>query len=112
MKIELAVRNQGHVPSFKNCKRTIKLNNGGTMPVTSRKVKAWMNRCIESFISQLFCVTQMDLHGTRMEMPPRSLIASYLPLDDSRQWVTELNIKAEEVAPGEEGATIIIEEAS
>lgn len=109
MKIELEVRGLGHCPSFKNNKRTIKLKNGSTMPVTDRRTKAWMQRCTESFVSQLLCATRTTDDGTLTETQPRSQIVSLLPLDDSRQWISELHITAEEVAPGEEGAVIVIE---
>lgn len=108
-KITLAVRHMGHVPSFKNNKRSIRLKNGSSMPVTDKKTKKWMQKCIESFESQLFCDTLITGVGTLTGPFLPSLIAWYLPQDDSRQWIPELHIYAEQVKPGEEGAKIIIE---
>jgi len=104
MKIMLAVRQQGHVPSFKNNKMLAK----GKL-ITDPAKQKWMERCIQSFESQLFCGSAI----TGGEMPtapcPLSLTASLMPLDDSRQWIPELHVYCEEVKPGEEGAVIIIE---
>lgn len=111
MKIELAVRNQGHVPSFKNCKRVVH-NRTTKKPflATKPEVKGWMQRCIQSFESQLFCATLTADAGTLTAARPRSLIVSSRPLDDSRQWISQLTVLAEDVDAGNEGATIIIEE--
>jgi hypothetical protein len=110
MKIELRIKNQGHVPSFKNNKRAIRLKNNNLMLVTEKKTKAWMQKCIQSFESQLFSSTLTTGPVTSTVPHLRSLIASSLPQDDSRQWVPELNIRSEEVDAGEEGAIIIIEQ--
>ena len=105
MKITLAVRNQGHVPSFKNKKRSNKSGNVYTEP----KTKRWMDACIQSFESQLFCISRINDSATSTVPHLRSLIVSSLPLDDSRQWIPELHVYCEEVDKGEEGAVIIIE---
>mgnify|MGYP001588752767 CR=1 FL=1 len=109
MKITLAVRHQGHVPSFKNNKRAIRLKRGGQKLVTETKTKAWMERCILGFESQLFCGSATIGGGMPTGLQQRFLIASSLPLDDSRQFIPELHVYCEEVAKGEEGAIIIIE---
>lgn len=110
MKIELAVRNIGPAPSFKNTK-SIGRNRKTKRPfiMTNPKKKKWMEACIQSFESQLFCVIQIGDGGTLTAPPPRSLIASSLPLDDSRQWIPELHVLSEDCDKGNEGATIIIE---
>lgn len=105
MKIVLSVKQQGHVPSFKNKKRVTKKFGLITHP----KIKRWMEQCIQSFESQLFIESRTIAGVILTGPPPLSLIASSLPLDDSRQWIPELHIYCEEVKPGEEGATIIIE---
>jgi hypothetical protein len=105
MKIVLEVKHQGHVPSFKNCKRVVRNHL-----ITRPDVKKWMERCIQSFESQLFCDTVINADETLMAPSLPSWIASSLPLDDSRQWMPEQHIYCEEVKKGEEGATIIIEQ--
>ena len=105
MKITLAVRQQGHVPSFENKKRVTR--QGGL--ITDPKTKAWMERCILGFESQLFCGSATIGGGMPTGLQQRFLIASSLPLDDSRQFIPELHVYCEEVAKGEEGAIIIIE---
>ncbi len=110
MKIELQVKGMGHVPSFKNNKRSIRLKNGSTMIVTDQKTKKWMQRCIRSFVSQLSAPWRTTEDGTLTAPPPLSLIASSLPLDDSRQWISCLIVGDKQVRKGDEGATITVEE--
>ena len=109
MKIELAVKNHGHVPSFKNKKRIVRMGKK-TALITRPDVRKWMDSVIQDFESQLFCVSQTGAGATSMVAPPRSLIVSSLPLDDSRQWISELLIVDADVAHGEEGAHITITE--
>lgn len=104
MKIELAVKHLGHVPSFKNSKMIAR----GRL-ITDPKKQKWMEACIRSFESQLFCIAQIGGGGTLTAPPAPSLIASSLPQDDSRQWIPRLEIADREVEKGLEGATIIIE---
>jgi len=104
MKIILAVRNQGHVPSFKNNKMLVR----GRL-ITDPKKQKWMQRCIQSFESQLFLLTRTTAAGTLTDNSLRSLIASSLPLDDSHQWIPEIKIEAVQLEMGHEGAVIIIE---
>lgn len=111
MKILLAVRNQGHVPSFKNAKRVM-FNRQTQKPFlgTRKDVKEWMERCIQSFESQLFLATQTGGPGILTGQHQRSLIASSLPLDDSREWIAELVVISKDAPKGSEGATVIIEQ--
>lgn len=110
MKIVLSVKNQGHVPSFKTQKRAATHRVTGLPFVVSKKeIRKWMDQCAQSFESQLFCATQTTGDVTLTAPCPHSLIASSLPLDDSRQWIAEEHVFALEVEPGEEGATITIE---
>lgn len=104
MKIVLNVKGSGHVPSFKNKKRIV-----GKNLITRPDVKKWMDQVIQDFESQLLSATQTNVAGTSTEGHPLSLIVSSLPLDDSRQWISQLIIVDADVAPGEEGAQIIIE---
>lgn len=109
MKIELAVRNRGPVPSFKNKKRIARLK-GKPALITKPEVREWMDEVIRDFESQLFSATQIAGGETLMAPPPPSLIVSSLPLDDSRDWISELLIVDADVAPGDEGAHITIQE--
>ena len=110
MKIVLVVRNQGHVPSFKTQKSAaINRKTGQPMIVSGGKIKRWMEQCIQSFESQLFCKSQMGGIETLTAPIPRSSIASLLPADDSWKHIPEQHIYAQQVKQGEEGATIIIE---
>lgn len=111
MKIELAVKNQGHVPSFKTQKRAgLHRVTGKPFVVSKKEIREWMERCTQSFESQLFSASLITAGGTLMEPRPLSSIVSSLPLDDSRQWIPELHIYCQEVSKGEEGAIIIIEQ--
>jgi hypothetical protein len=67
MKIVLSVKNQGHVPSFKNCKRVVQ-----NRLITRPDVKKWMDQCIQSFESQLFCATQIGAGETPTAPSPPS----------------------------------------
>jgi hypothetical protein len=108
--IRVAVRNQGHVPSFKNKKRVARNRSTGKSFLMTRKdIKQWMTRCIQSFVSQFTCLSVIGDEGTPTAPPPRCLIVSSLPLDDSVQWIPEIVIKTKQVHKGQEGAEIIIE---
>ncbi len=109
MKIVLAVKHQGHVPSFKNCKRAVRKGKHATI-ITEPETKKWMERCIQGFESQLFCGSATTADGMPTAQHRHSSIVSSLPLDDSRQWIPELHVVCEEVCKGDEGAVIIIEE--
>lgn len=80
------------------------------MLVTEARTKKWMEKCIQDFVLQLTCATPTIDGATLMAPHPRSLIASSVPADDSRQWIPELIIRESNCEPGEEGATITIEE--
>lgn len=109
MKIELAVKNHGHVPSFKNKKRIARIKNKPAL-ITRPDIRKWMDDVIHDFVSQLFCASQIGGGETSTVALPPSLIVSSLPLDDSREWISELLITDADVNPGEEGAHIIITE--
>lgn len=110
MKIVLRVERMGHVPSFKNNKRAILDRSTGKMrTLTDRKTKKWMAECIRNFELQLNLLFQINVSETLTAAKARSLIASLLPLDDSRQWIPEQHIYCREVEKGHEGATITIE---
>lgn len=110
MKIELRIKNLGHVPSFKNNKRAILDRKTGKMrTLTEPKTKQWMEDAIQSFVLQLLWASQTIEGEIPTGHSPHSWIASSLPLDDSWQWIPKLDISCHKVVKDEEGAQITIE---
>lgn len=101
--ILLHVIGLGHVPNFKNQKM---LTRGRL--ITKPERQKWMERCVQSFVSQLrsYAVTEGKGIWTGRWSP--SLIVSSLPEDDCRQCIPQITLQAVEVAKGEEGAVIKI----
>jgi hypothetical protein len=99
----------GHVPSFKNSKSIYRKKNGTPFIATKRERKDWMEKATLSIERQLRSAFQTRDNGTSTEQHLRSWIASSMPLDDSRQWIAELNINLIEVEKGMEGASVRIE---
>lgn len=109
--IRLEIKGLNHVPSFKNTKSIYRNKQTGKPFIATKKErKIWMQNAIRVIESQLLCA--FATHGIETSTAPhlRSWIASSLPLDDSIQWVSELNVKGCNVEPGQEGAQIIIEQ--
>ncbi len=109
MKIVLSVKNNGAVPAFKNKKRAIQMPNGKMRTLTEPKIRDWMDRVTLSFVCQLSSITPTTTGATLTVQQLHSLIVSLMPLDDSRQWISQLVISDTDVEPGEEGATITIQ---
>jgi hypothetical protein len=108
--LQLVIRGLGHVPSFKN-QKSIMRNHATGKPFIGTKPerKEWMQKAIQSIESQLRSAFLTMPTGTLTALSLPSWIASSLPLDDSRQWIPEMEIKVELVEPGKEGAVIQIE---
>lgn len=107
--LTLKVQGVGHIPSFKNAKRVATNRKTNKSFLRTREdIKSWMGECIKSFESQLDSAIPTIDAGIQMAPSRRSLIASSVPLDDSRQHVAEIHIYTEDCLPGEEGATIEI----
>ena len=102
--MRLVVESQGHVPSFKNTKM---LTRGRL--ITKPERQEWMERCTESFVSQLLSASQTSADGTSTVPCPRSSIPSLLPADDSVNDICEMVIRVQTVAKGQEGATIEVD---
>lgn len=107
--ISLEVQGLGPVPALKNSKRAILDSKTGHMrTLTEPKVKEWMRRCVQSFVSQLYSgILPIDV-GTSTELQARSLIASSLPEDDCWTCLPQLSVTAVKCARGEDGATVTI----
>ena len=120
--VHLKVRGVENVASFKNSKEIIQLPIKGTpkcgqcgkrpgrpMLITKPERKKQMAAITESFVSQLQC--ELATRGIAT-LTGRSLlcsIASWVPLDDSRKWIVEINVSSLPVAKGDEGADIVID---
>lgn len=105
-RLTLRVRNFGHVPSFKNSKLLLAQQK---RLITKPEYQRWMEAVIRSFESQLRSALAMNETGTMTALTRLLRIASSLPLDDSRKWITEHCVKTRLVSNGEEGADILIE---
>ena len=97
-RVTLQIRGLGHVPAVKN----------SFYRIVDSETREWKRRCIESFISQLLSGTATTGSVTPMPLCPRSLIAS-LPHDDRWQICPSIRLESVKVAPGLEGAEIVIE---
>lgn len=102
--IKLVVLGLSHVPSFKNGKMLAR----GRL-ITDPKKQAWMNQCIASFESQLRSEFRTRGIAITTGQSALSLIASLLPLDDSRKWIPQHSASTLQVSKGKEGAEITIE---
>lgn len=105
------IRGLGPVPSFKTGKRgTFETTDSGKVyarPVTSRKHRKWMQRCIAVLRSELLYGSVTGEGVIQTAARARSLIAS-LPHDDCWTVIPILTITSELCEPGAEGATITI----
>ena len=104
-KIVLRIRGLSHVPSMKNSKM---LTRGKL--ITKPEYQKWMERCIQSFESELryLCRTKRDV--TETEPPQLCSIASLNQFDDSVHWIPEIDIRVQTVPKGEDGAIITLEQ--
>jgi hypothetical protein len=102
--VVLRVVGLGPVPAKKNSKM---LTRGRL--ITKPEYQTWMKRCVQSFVSQYYSNTAMDVGGTVTVRSLRSWIASSLPEDDCWTIIPEINVEAIRVPKGQEGAVITIE---
>ena len=102
--IVLKIQGIGNCPSFKNSKM---LSRGKL--ITDPEKQKWMERAIRAIESQLISLSQTIGGETLTELQQRSLIASFMPEDDSWQLVPEIKIVGHKTDKDSEGATITIE---
>lgn len=106
-----------HVPSFKNSKRWITKDPRGNplkrpFLITSPEFQQWMERAAQLLESQLLSMSQTTCDGIPQVPLKLSAILSCIPPDDSVRELKEGSWTVEKVAPGEEGAKIVIERLS
>ena len=105
--VSLSVSKMQHIPSFKNKKRAIKDSKTGAMrTLTEPDAKAWMQKCIDSFVYQLNCMYRTREIETLTERCPLCWIAAGMPSDDSVNHIREIHVYVKTVTPGNEGAII------
>lgn len=110
----LVLEVKGIVVSFKNSKILIaKGRNGRPLPrpllITKPELQKRMEEITESFVSQLLSAFPTGDGATLTGHSLRSAIASCTPADDCWTCLPEIHLKAELCAPGQEGATVILE---
>lgn len=103
------IRGLGHVPSFKNSKQITRPRGKKAGLVTKPEYQKIKEAITQSIVSNLLSVFLITDAGTPMGQSRLSLIVSAMPEDDSRQWLEQGRWECQTVAPGEEGADILIE---
>jgi len=106
-----------HIPSFKNSKRWITKDPRGNplkrpFLITSPEFQQWMEKAVASLESQLLCMCQTTSGETQPGQWKLSQILLCMPPDDSVRELVDGRWTVEKVAPGEEGAKIVVERIS
>jgi hypothetical protein len=99
--VKLEIKNQGHVPSFKNGKMMTR----GRL-ITDPKKQKWMEKAATCMESQLRSLYQTSETGMQTGLSLQSWILTYLPLDDCLKWIGVPCGSWRKVKKGEEGAEI------
>lgn len=108
--VKLVISGVGHIPTFKNGKRVrVDWENAKVHQFTRKDIASTMDAIIQSIASQLYSASPTNEYGMATVPLLRSWIVSSLPLDDCTKWVRHESFDVQDVAPGEEGADIIIE---
>lgn len=104
--IHIQIQGLGHCPSFKNSKLLLWNQRRA---ITKPEYQKWMQAAIRLIESQL--LSALATRGIEITTGPLapSLIASYLPLDDSRKWIPSHSVSTQLVSKGNEGADLVIE---
>lgn len=107
------LRDNFHIPSFKNSKVTITQAHGRAlkrpMVITAPEYQEWKTKAVQSLESQLLSKCQTVAGEIQLERSKLFAMLSRLPEDDSVNDLREGSWKVVRVPPGEEGATIVIE---
>lgn len=103
-RIAIHIRGLGHVPSHKNRKMICRKRL-----ITAPKYKARMDAIILSIESQLLGLYRTRGEEITTECSLPHWIVSYLPLDDSLDWMPHQAQSVEYVSKGQEGCNILIE---
>lgn len=107
--LRLSIRSIGSVPSLKNAKMVIFDREKGHMrPLTEPRVQKWMAKATRLLRLQLIFAFQQTGSPISTEDFLRFL-TFYVPADDRRQIITDLEIHNVQVELGQEGADILIE---
>lgn len=105
--ISLNVEGLGHVPSFKNSKKIVRFGSRMSL-ITDPKKRQWMDRCTQSFVSQLRSVLATADAETQTGCNPPCLTA-LLPQDDNLFEIELGPVTARMATKGSEGAVVTIE---
>jgi hypothetical protein len=100
----------GNVPSFKNSKKIVKMGKRYGL-ITDPKKRKWMDKATQSIKSQLLAAIRTDAEGIstgRLQHSSIALLIQRAGLDDSWQWMSVIEARAEFDASNP-GATITIE---
>src|SRR5947208_1736386 len=109
-KLRVSLSGHGNIRSFKNKKRIIPGRNGKPPQlVTEGPTAKQMEAIIRDLLSLFISASQTDANGISTACSRQSLIASYLPGDDSRHWIPRILVECTDVTPGYEGVDITIE---
>src|SRR5262245_27485332 len=111
--IKLSVDGLGHCPSFKNSKLIVQPKGKAKRPllITKPEYRAWMEKCVDAFESQLRSEYQTTEAVMPMVRSLRCWTACVMPLDDSVHHISEITLRVIKVNPGQEGATIEVSRA-
>lgn len=107
--MRLEISGVGNVVAFKNTKSIFRTKDGRRFIATNPKYKKWMEKVTQSIASQLYSYFRTNEGGISTGVRLPSWIALTIPLDDSWQWIPELNVRAIMAEKGNEGAVITIE---
>lgn len=111
--IPLRLEVKGIVPSFKTQKSAIGWRDKKTgkifaRPFTLPEHKKWMQKTVESFVSQCLSAIQTT-ESTITTADIRRFLTASLPRDDAWTSLPETHITSELCEPGNEGCSILIE---
>ena len=101
----------GHIVSFKNTKMILPARgNRRAMLITDPKKQRAMDEYTRAIERALLSAYQTAGGETRTGQSLQSWTASFVPLDDSLDWIPESDgYRTEHVKPGEEGIVIFIQ---